>query len=904
MRNPAPRRPTGTRRIIRWFGLALIVVIVAGAALAITALRNKEIEDWRRNLKSISGMLADNTSQTMFSAFLVLDAITERVQQAGVIDQAQFRAELASPAVHKMLQEKVRGLPQLEVATLVAANGDNINFSRSHPPPPINLAERDYFKAHQANTKLGDFISTAVRNKANGKWTFFISRRLNNAQGQFMGLVLVGLSVEALTQAYDRQVNNLGEGTSITLYRGDLTALARAPRLDEVIGRVNATGSTHNNIAQQKADDAVVLVNTPRRSTGQNVLRLSAVHKLDRYPLIVALVVPDSIFLAAWQRNAVLIAGLGLLGIAFVLAGIAMIARSTRQRELSEHELRESETMFQTMVDGAAAWEYWLWVDGSQHYMTPSALQFTGYSVAEFERDPGLRSTIVHPDDRPLWDAYLAQLSADCDHLSGKPLDLRIVLKSGALRWVDHSCRPVFGPAGEPLGRRATVRDITDRKAAEQEIRQLAYFDVLTGLPNRRLFLDRLGQALSATQRDRDFGAVMMLDLDHFKRLNDTRGHDVGDRLLVEVGRRLAATVRERDTVSRLGGDEFAVLIAGLGSVEPHAARNAERVAEKIHTALNLPYALDGGEADHRSSPSIGMTLFSGHAPGLDVLMKQADVALYQAKDAGRNAIRFFNPTMQATIDQRIALEGALRVALAQRQFQLFYQPQVNAAGERTGAEALIRWIDPVRGMVAPIQFIPLAEETGLIVEIGQWVMDTACAQLGRWADDDQTRALQMSVNVSARQFHQPDFVERVKASLASSGANPKKLMLELTESIVLDRVGDVIARMQQLHALGVMFSLDDFGTGYSSLSYLKQLPLDEIKIDRSFVRDLVDDSNDAAIVQAILAMSRSLGLRVIAEGVETEAQRVFLRRNGCTAYQGYLFGRPEPIEAWNLVAA
>jgi diguanylate cyclase (GGDEF)-like protein len=460
----------------------------------------------------------------------------------------------------------------------------------------------------------------------------------------------------------------------------------------------------------------------------------------------------------------------------------------------------------------------------------------------------------------------------------------------------------VFDRSGDHLGRRSTVRDITERKSSEDEIRQLAYYDALTQLPNRRLFLDRLEFALLATERSQQFGALLMLDLDHFKKLNDTQGHDVGDRLLMEVSQRLMRTLRDVDTVSRLGGDEFAVMIDGLDADASTAARQAAHVAEKIHAELNRPYALDGAEANYRSSPSIGMTLFRGRAAPIDILMKQADVALYQAKDSGRNAIRFFNPAMQAEIDTRTAMESALRQALVHGQFQLYYQPQVNARGERTGAEALIRWIDASGKMVAPGEFIPLAEETGLILELGQWVLDTACAQLRRWQDDGLMQHLQMSINVSARQFHQPDFVDRVRKSLAASGANPKRLTLELTESIVVDRLDEVIQRMEELSQLGVRFSLDDFGTGYSSLSYLKRLPLDEVKIDRSFVRDLVVDSNDAAIVRAILAMSESLGLRVIAEGVETEAQRDFLLSNGCRAYQGYLFGRPMPIMDWDDV--
>lgn len=904
MKRTRPVAHVATSSIVRMFGAALIVAIVAGALFSIIALRSKEIEDWRRNLSGMSYMLAENTSQTVFSAYLVLDSITERIKQSGVSNDAEFRSRLSTPEIHQMLSERIRGLPQLDVASLVAANGDNINFSRSYPVPPINLAERDYFKAHQANPQLGDFISTSVRNKGNGKWTFYISRRLNDGQGHFMGLVLVGLSVDALTGVYDQVARSFGDGTSITLYRGDLTSLARAPRKDEVIGRVNESGSTHLVIDQNKKDAAVVLIDTPRFSTGQRELRLSAVRRVDRYPLIMSLVVPENIFLSGWQRSATLIAGAGLFSIGFVFAGIVVLTRSSARREQTERELRESETKFHTMVDWATDWEYWVHPDGRVHYMTPSAEQLTGYRVEEFEQDPALIDNLIHSDDRALWRRHVDAIHADSGRLEAQSVDLRILHKSGTLRWVNHVSRPVYGSSGDHLGRRSTVRDITERKSSEDEIRQLAYYDALTQLPNRRLFLDRLDHALMTTGRSQQFGALLMLDLDHFKKLNDTQGHDVGDRLLIEVARRLMLTVREVDTVSRLGGDEFAVMVERLGTDASAAARQAAGIAEQIHVVLNQPYLLDGADANYRSSPSIGATLFRGHVAPIEVLMKQADVALYQAKDSGRNTIRFFNPTMQAEIDTRTAMESALRQALVEGQFQLYYQPQVDAHGERTGAEALIRWFDASGKMIGPNEFIPLAEETGLILELGQWVLDTACVQLRRWQNDPLTHHLQMSVNVSARQFHQPDFVDRVQKSLAASGANPKQLKLELTESLMVDRLDEVIHRMEELSQLGVRFSLDDFGTGYSSLSYLKRLPLDEVKIDRSFVRDLVVDSNDAAIVRAILAMSESLGLRVIAEGVETEAQRDFLLRNGCRAYQGYLFGRPVPIMAWESVPA
>ena len=443
------------------------------------------------------------------------------------------------------------------------------------------------------------------------------------------------------------------------------------------------------------------------------------------------------------------------------------------------------------------------------------------------------------------------------------------------------------------------VRDITERKQVEEQIRSLAYFDALTRLPNRRLLMDRLGHALVSSQRSREFGALLILDLDHFKTLNDTQGHDVGDRLLVEASRRLSASVREEDTVCRLGGDEFVVMLEGLGEDEQHAASQAETIAEKVRLALNQPYSLNLSEAKFHGTTSIGLTLFRGQDASVDVLLKQADVALYQAKDAGRNLVRFFNPAMQAAIDSRTVMEASLRRALEHGEFRLFYQPQVDQDGALIGAEALLRWQPPDHDMIYPDAFIALAEETGLILAIGQWVLDTACAQLKAWASDPRTRSLQLSVNVSARQFHQRDFVETIQRSLDASGIDPGRLKLELTESVVLDNVDAVVSRMQQLIALGVSFCLDDFGTGYSSLSYLKRLPLEQVKIDQSFVRDVTEDQNDAAIVRAIMAMSRSLGLQVIAEGVETQAQRDFLLQNECRAYQGFLFCGPVPIEEW-----
>ncbi len=442
--------------------------------------------------------------------------------------------------------------------------------------------------------------------------------------------------------------------------------------------------------------------------------------------------------------------------------------------------------------------------------------------------------------------------------------------------------------------------DITERKAAEEKIQHLAFYDSLTRLPNRQLLMDRLGHALETSERIGREGALLFIDLDNFKALNDTLGHEIGDLFLQQVARRLTSCVRESDTVARLGGDEFVVLLENLSGQAIQAATQTEVIGTKILAALSQACHLATNE--YRCTASIGATLFNANSQTTDELMKQADIAMYQAKNAGRNALRFFDQKMQANITGRFSLEGELRKALELKQFHLYYQVQVDSSHRPLGAEVLIRWIHPLREMVSPAQFIPLAEETGLILPIGHWVLETACAQLKAWEQDTLTRDLVLAVNVSAKQFRQTDFVFQVQTHLQHYGIKPKLLKLELTEGILLENIEDTIATMSALNELGVKFSLDDFGTGYSSLQYLKQLPLDQIKIDQSFVRDITSDPNDAAIVQTIIAMAETLGLNVVAEGVETDAQRDFLELRGCTHFQGYLFGRPMPIEQFEAL--
>jgi len=446
----------------------------------------------------------------------------------------------------------------------------------------------------------------------------------------------------------------------------------------------------------------------------------------------------------------------------------------------------------------------------------------------------------------------------------------------------------------------ATLNDITMSNEAADKIKNLAFYDPLTGLPNRRLLLDRLHQAFASSERGGREGALLFIDLDNVKSLNDTLGHDIGDLLLQQTAQRLESCLREVDTVARLGGDEFVVMLEGLSEHALEAATQTKTVGEKILATLNQPYQLDTHE--YHSIASIGATMFSDHGQSEEELLKQADIAMYQAKKAGRNTLRFFNPQMQVSITGRFSLEGELRKALGNKEFQLYYQIQVDSSHRPLGAEALIRWIHPLRGMVSPAQFIPLAEETGLILPIGQWVLETACTQLKAWEQEVLTRDLVLAVNVSAKQFRQADFVAQVQAAVQHHAINPMRLKLELTEGMLLENIEDTIATMNALKEIGIQFSLDDFGTGYSSLQYLKRLPLNQIKIDQSFVRNLATDSGDKAVVRAIIAMAQSLNLDVIAEGVETEEQRQLLLGKGCTHYQGYLISKPVPIEQFEAL--
>jgi diguanylate cyclase (GGDEF)-like protein/PAS domain S-box-containing protein len=633
------------------------------------------------------------------------------------------------------------------------------------------------------------------------------------------------------------------------------------------------------------------------RLIGQDATQLSGRHVWNIFQKTVRLRVEEAVRAALEQHQPLDVEELDsqqsqwleLRGQPFA-GGLALHVRDVTQRRKAQEQLRLLEGSIARLNDIVIITEASPFNEpGPRIVFANDAFERrTGYARDEvLGRSPRLLQGPMTQRDR------LNQVRAAMQQWKPVRVDLINYRKDGSTFWVDLDISPVWDKARKLTHWVAVGRDVTERKASEEKIRYLAFYDALTRLPNRQLLLDRLHALL--LRRETGEGVLMFIDLDNFKVLNDTLGHQKGDLLLQQVADRLRASVDEGDTAARLGGDEFVVLMQPHGGTPSQVQAAALAVANRILAALGEPYALPGYL--HHSTCSIGVTLFGRTPWTVSELLKQADLAMYQAKRAGRNTVCFFDPDMQAVVTANAALAADLRQAWREEQFLLHYQPQVDARGRMTGAEALLRWRHPQRGLVPPSQFIPTAEETTLILTIGRWVLDRACEQLAVWSQRPDRAHLSVSVNVSARQFRHPEFVDEVLDAVARTGITPSKLKLELTETLLLDGFDVAVAKMASLKRMGVGLALDDFGMGYSSLAYLKRLPLDQLKIDREFVKDVLTDANDAAIARTIIGLAQSLSLDVVAEGVETAAQCDFLGRHGCGGFQGYLFSEPVPLD-------
>ena len=885
--------------------MAVSLPLVMAVGYGIYSDRQQTIAYTKTSLRILSNTMVSNTGGKIDRTRLLLERLADR----------PIVQRLAPKNCDPILKDIYSLHP--EYANVDYTNKDGLMVCSAVPQPdgkPFNVAKTPLF---QKLLKMQKFtVGEPHFGPISGKWVSVLTTPIFNARHEMTGSVQLPLNLESYDPIIPVQL--LANGSHYGFFNEDGILIWRNVDPDHVIG-------THpkKDVARQ----IIAIKNGEVESTAADgVKRFYSVLPIPNTGWVAWVGVPVSAIYAQANRRAqiatalLLATVLTLLLIALVIA--RRITKPIAKLESTARAVHDGNLEARAPLEGprdiaAVAREFNAMVDAQQHSVEQLRIAATAFESHEgmmvtdanriilrinaaFTRTTGYtskeivgRTPFILRSDRHDADFYRS-IWENISRTGGWQGEIWGRRKNGEIypKWL--TITAVKNEKGVITHYISTDFDITERKHAEEKINDLAFYDQLTGLPNRTLLLDHLKQAKNVSARSGSYGALMLIDLDNFKTLNDTFGHDMGDLLLKQVAQRLTECIRAEETVARLGGDEFVVILSNLGTHESEAVTHAKTVGEKIIYALNQPYQLRN--MAYHSTPSIGLTLFKGSHASHEDLLKQADLAMYKSKETGRNAMRFFDPAMQTVIVERSALEAGLRNAIQQNQFLLHYQAQVTSEGHITGAEVLVRWQHPERGVVLPGEFIPLAEETGLILPLGRWVLDSACSQLALWAEQSDLDALTLSVNVSAHQFSQADFVDQVLAVLKKTGANPQRLKLELTESLMVQNIESTIGKMIALKTHGVGFSLDDFGTGYSSLSYLKRMPLELLKIDQSFVHDVLIDPNDAAIARTIVALAQSLGLGVIAEGVETEAQRAFLASSGCHTYQGYLFSHPLPV--------
>jgi diguanylate cyclase (GGDEF)-like protein/PAS domain S-box-containing protein len=856
--------------------VSIILFVYALAGLALYKSKQQHELQAIITTENLARSLAINVSGILDKVDVGLFAVTSEVERqmaVGGINGALLNGYLAQQ------QAQIRDCEGLWVAD---EKGDVPWGTLMTAGKVTNITDREYFQRLRESSHLGMVVSKPVIGRTTKAWSVLLSRRINHADGSFAGVALGSLRMmEYFTDMFS--TIDVGKQGVISIRDEEMALIVRYPKVANESGQVGA------RLVSAKATAAIRSSPEAGSYTAvapvDGIERLYSYRKIANYPLYIFVAQSTDDFLVPWRKEVVITL---LLATVFTLA-ILVFTRTSYRRETESRKAKKMEvfrTVFRTSPDSQVITRL---EDGRLIEVNDGFTPVFGWT-----REDTVGKTVFdidiwrYPEDRHAAVRLLQQNGYFIDR------EAEFVSKDGRT-WPGLVSAHMM-TLDDTLCIQAIVREISDRKAAEQQIQRLSFADQLTGLPNRRLFMDRLEQALISSARHQWMGALMFVDLDDFKSINETLGHGQGDLILNEVAQRLRRCVREGDTVARLGGDKFALILESQSTNPQEAASHAENIGEKTLREIGQPFELLTSTL-HRTC-SIGITLFGEQHEDASEPLKRAELAMYQAKACGRNVLRFFDPQMQAIVSARIALEDGLRKAIKQHHILLHYQPQVTDEGRITGVEALVRWKDLRGGMIFPAEFIPLAEASGLILPLGQQALEIACQQLAAWADRSGFSHLSIAVNVSTRQFNQDDFVEQIRSVLKRYGANPHRLKLEITESMLVSNVEGVIAKMNALKSIGVVFSLDDFGTGYSSLSYLKRLPLDQLKIDQGFVRDILVDLNDAEIAKTVVALANSMNLSVIAEGVETEAQRDMLAALGCRNYQGYLFGPPMDIDA------
>lgn len=820
--------------------------------------------------ENLSRVLDQNLLGMLEKIDLTLMASVEEVE-----DQT-WAGTLGESTLKDILSRQEKHIPEIAGLNVSDPSGKIIGSSLEIGGIGVDISDRVPFREHRDHPNSGLIVSEPALGRVFLIPTVVFSRAYRAPDGSFGGVVTASVAMKSMLRILSTV--DVGPKGNASLWGRKMGLLVRySPQ---------PTAAAVNPLPPPRLAGLMAADSTPTAfympTDFDGVERMEFYRRVSGWPLYLLVGVAADDYLSEWRSLAAILGGIAFL---FVVASLVTFRALTRMF----FTVKTSETRLDMALAVSRQGWFEMFVQEGRIDHSRECARMLGFAPAAFRTDMQGWLRDIHPEDRnPVRRAFDDCLTSD----TSMDVDYRCRTADNTWRWMRTVGKVVERtPSGEAVRLLGTHVDISERKESERMIKELAYFDVLTGLPNRRLLMDRMGQALLACNRSARFGGILFVDMDNFKTLNDSLGHAQGDLLLQEVAERLTAGVRAGDTIARLGGDEFVVVLEELNDTEAEAISQATAIARKILSALSQPYLFQS--RDFHYTASIGVDVF-GPGTGLspDDLLKRADIAMYGAKAMGKNCLKLFSPSMQTAIEARSSLEEDLRHALRHDQFALYYQPQIEE-NRVIGAEALIRWRHPEKGIVPPSEFIPVAEETGLIIPLGDWVLRTACERIVAWKDNPATRDLFVSVNVSAIQCHQQNFVTSVIAAIERSGADPRRLKIELTESALIGNTADIRKKMQALRALGITFSLDDFGTGYSSLSYLRHLPLDQLKIDQSFISGIEHDASKGAIARAIILLAQTLGLSVIAEGVENRAQRDFLFGIGCPAYQGYLFSPP-----------
>jgi len=858
--------------LLIFVGVLLIAAITIGTAFTIVSFRQRALINSERELQNTVLLLTRHFDRELTDFETVQKDLIRRMQLTAIDTPEAFRSQLSGEDAHTALQTFVSTASDTAGVNVFDADGQLINSTLSWPVRAVNIADRGYFRELKSASSP-DVILAPIRSRIIAAWTTVFARKIVGANGRFLGVFTRGISPANFEKFFESLA--LGEGSAISILHHDGTLLARYPHVEAMIGQNLSAAPLQKILA--KADHATIRLVSP--IDGED--RLASARALSNFPLAVIATIKTSTVLADWaEQTRSLIVAAGLAALAIALTLFLIVRKLSKRHQNSERRLALEKERLDTAINNMT--QGLLLYDSDTRIVVRNQRYLQMYNLPAEVVKPGLRFR-----DLIAYRKAMGSFRGDVDEYCAGVLR-NVALHKATHNIVETRAGRSIEVVNQPLksgGWVVTQEDITERRRAEQQIAHLAHYDALTDLPNRVLFREQLERELGRIKRGEQL-AMLYIDIDEFKSINDSLGHPVGDELLKAVASRLRGCIRETDFVARLGGDEFAIVQTGIGQPD-----DVMELVKRIYDAVREPYECLG----HRvaTDASIGIALAPNDGIDLDQLLKSADLAMYGAKADGRRTYRFFEPEMDSRVKARRALELDIRQALADDGFELHYQPVVDLKSEEiAGCEALLRWCHPDRGMIPPAEFIPIAEETGLICQIGDWVLATACAEAANWPSN-----VRLAVNVSPVQFRSHAFALKVANVLATTGLPAHRLELEITEAVLIRDDEAALTMLQHLRTIGVRIALDDFGTGYSSLSYLRRFPFDKIKIDRCFIDDIAEATGSSSIVQAVINIANAQNMTTTAEGVETEQQKQMLRSLGCTEMQGFLFSRPRPVE-------